>query len=389
MMGPLIQLVVAQPLVGRCPPEASWRSSHFLGPQGGNEQMELGTLLIEALIVHEVPARVVRGGSPPPQLSDIECPLDDELRNFFAARMKETLASKGVDVAFADGATSPLPDLVTGLLLTTTETPEDVLRDRFVEASRRMAQHLYETQTGQNSTGLLTAVRGQIDGHRCFGILKLQKEEGARFQLQTIKGHQTFTLERIKQLMLTDSTRVFKASLFTLAQPGSETPVGLVSDEQRSHFSRREVADFFLGAFLGCRPATDPDTTTKDVFYATEDFINTGVTESGKKANYQLALLSEMNSQLGQFDPVRFAAQHFEIGDRQPYLRNLREQGLPDHTFDKDTTRIEGRIQQMRLEFEEGLKITGGRDAWEANVHVTEENGRAVARVEGQIRRVG
>lgn len=282
-----------------------------------------------------------------------------------------------------------MPGLLNQLLLLPDSTSQLALVKRFVDSSRGVAEHLYTTQTGQNSTGLLTFIRGKVDDHRCFGILKLQKEEGARFQLQEIEGHRTFTLERMKQLMLTDSTRVFKASLFRLAQPDSETVVGLVSDEQRSYFARREIADFFLGRFLGCRPTDDPDTTTKDVFYATEDFINTGVSDPGKMANYQLALLSEMNSQRGQFDPVRFASDHFDVEHRQGYLRHLREQSLPDHTFDKDTTRIEGRIQQMRLDFEEGVKITGGRDAWEETVKVDEKNGRAVATVKGKIRHVG
>lgn len=66
--------------------------------------MELASLEIEAVIVHEVPARLVRGGSPPPRLSDIESPLDDELSVFIADRMRDTLHTKGIDVRFADGA---------------------------------------------------------------------------------------------------------------------------------------------------------------------------------------------------------------------------------------------------------------------------------------------
>lgn len=351
--------------------------------------MDLASLEIFAVIVHEVPARLVRGGSPPPRLSDIESPLDDELRIFIANRMRDTLHTKGIDVRFADNPVSPVPALLRELLLLPDSTSDATRVDLFVASSRTAAEHLYQTQTGQNSTGLLTFIRGQVDDQPCIGILKLQKEEGARFQIQEIEGHRTFTLERMRQLMLTDSTRVFKASLFRLAEPASETTVGVVSDEQRSYFARREIADFFLGRFLGCRPTEDPDTTTKEVFYATEDFINTRISDAGTMANYQLALLSEMNSQRGQFDPVRFASEHFEAEHRQQYLRHLRQHNLPDHTFDKDTSRIEGRIQQMRLDFEEGVKITGSRDAWQETVQVDEQDGQAVATVKGKIRHVG
>jgi hypothetical protein len=180
--------------------------------------MELSSLEIETVIVHEVPARLVRGGSPPPGLSDIERPLDDELRTFIADRMTDTLHTKGIDVRFAERSASPVPGVLSQLLLLPDSTPQPEVVRQFVASSRTVAEHLYATQTGQNSTGLLTFIRGEVDEQRCFGILKLEKEEGARFQLQEIEGHRTFTLEQMRQLMLTDSTRVFKASLFRLAQ---------------------------------------------------------------------------------------------------------------------------------------------------------------------------
>lgn len=218
--------------------------------------MELLSLEIDAVIVHEVPARMVRGGSPPPRLSDIESPLDDELRTFIADRMRDTLHTKGIDVRFADGTSSPVPGLLSRLLLLPDSTSDEDLVEQFVDAPRTVAEHLYASQTGQNSTGLLTFIRGKIDDQRCFGILKLQKEEGARFQLQEIEGHQTFTLERMKQLMLTDSTRVFKASLFRLVQADSVQGVdpalmyatnktGLIVTEMNQHLlSDEDLAEW-------------------------------------------------------------------------------------------------------------------------------------------------
>jgi hypothetical protein len=67
--------------------------------------MDLASFAVEAVIVHEVPARLVRGGSPPPSLSDLESPMDDELRAYIADRMRETLHTKGIDVRFDDAVT--------------------------------------------------------------------------------------------------------------------------------------------------------------------------------------------------------------------------------------------------------------------------------------------
>lgn len=317
--------------------------------------LELGTLQVEALIVHEVPARFVsKKDGTEPRFSNAITPMDDSLRRFIGDRLKTTLGARGLDVQLGfEGAQSPVPDLIKALL---TDAPTDGktwTEERLVEASQAIADHLFRSQNGSSPAGLLAAVGGLIDGQPAVAVMKLEKEQGARFELEEVDGKRRFTLEQVRQLVFTDGTKVFKASIFRRAEPEGDAVLGLVSDEQLSKSGRRDVADFFLTTFLGCKLSDEPDITTKEVFYATEEFINSRIDDPVQMSAYQGALLSSMNSNVPQFNPRTFARDHLAADHQGEYVRFLNERGLPDHAFQKDITRIEKQVKQMSFNFED------------------------------------
>jgi hypothetical protein len=97
-------------------------------------KIDLGRLIVERLIVHEVPTRPARGDGPKPVLSEIDSPLTPELRNYFKERIVGSLTTAAYDVVFDPASGSPVPGLVT-----------EYLGDgrSFVAKSVAIAQHLY------------------------------------------------------------------------------------------------------------------------------------------------------------------------------------------------------------------------------------------------------
>ena len=343
--------------------------------------MDLGTFFVQQVIVHEVPARFVSRDSAPVVLSDVPSPLDDDLRRYFREKIIHSLDTRPYAVEHDATTASPVPGLVHAF----------VHGDggNFVSVSQQLAQHLYNVQRGYNSPGLLTAIDGVIDGGRCIAVLKLEKEQGVRVRQQQLGGKQTFGIEFLRELMLTEGTRVFKAGLFPRLGTRIEDLAGLVSDNQRGYTPRIEVADFFLSTYLGFKLRDAPDIATKRFFEATESFINEQVDKAETKARYQMALSVELNSSEATVRPRRFAETHFDPSDRDPFLQTLRDSNAPTGAFDKQTDLIATRIRQMTLDFEEGVSVVGRPTAFEQNVKVTEgQDGRASVTIEGKLSRV-
>lgn len=341
--------------------------------------MDLGTFQMKKIIVHEVPRRRASGESDSPELSEVESPLDASVRNFVTEKLKETLAY-AFDVVVDGSTDSPVPGFITSLL--------DGTSADFVDLSQQMANHLYESQTGAMSEGLLSLVEGEVDGRGCTVILKLERERGTRFQSEVINGQRTFRLDNIEDLMLTDKTRVFKAALFFRPTDDGEIE-GHVSDEQRGIHAGRGIARFFLRDFLGCDFKERPNVTTQRAWEASESFINTEVSDPERQTKYQLALMTEMSSAAPQFNPANFANSHLVGADRQKFLNHLGKENVPTTGFVKDTELINSYIKLMLIESKNGIKVLGSRQAFKDHVSVKKHDQETVVEIKDDIKRVG
>lgn len=311
---------------------------------------DLGLLAVDKIIVHDVPQRRAGDASSSPALSEVESPANVELRNFVRERVIETLAARSFEVRFVEGSTSPLPGLIAGQLRAKPRP--------FVKMSQEAANHLHQVQTGQNPPGLLVVLRGTLGDVSTLGLMKLEREEAIRLNQQRIGGRRTFSLEHLRDLMLSKKTRVFKTGLFWPADDGA---AGLVCDMQLGRDLARDVANFFLQKFLGCRLADEPAIVTKRFWDTAERFINEQVADPIRQTTYLLALTTEMTSQKNDVSPRGFVAEHVESGDRDRFNTFMSEAGL-DTPFIKDTRKITGRIERVQYEFASGIRLTGPVD---------------------------
>lgn len=342
--------------------------------------IDLGTLKVEKLIVHDVPNRPVSGASHTLNLSEIESPLDQGLKNYFREKISATLGS-AFDVLFDPTSGSPVPRLVLDNL--------DAQKTDFVAMSRSIAEHLYNSQTGVNSAGLLCVSQVQVMGRKALAIVKLEREAALRMQLDKIHGKYTFKLEHLRDLILSGKTRVFKVGLFWQTGSTLASIYGMVSDNQRGYTQAAEVADFFLRKFLGCQLREAPSVTTKQFFNAAEQFVSEEIKEPETKARYEVALLAEMKNQMTTINPRQFAELYLDVDDRNKFISHLYASGIPVTSFDKDTSLVDGRIKTIALQFQSGILITGKENVFKEKVQMKDlENGLTQVEIRDKVQHV-
>ncbi|MHB1850142.1 MAG: nucleoid-associated protein [Acidimicrobiales bacterium] len=340
---------------------------------------DLGRLRVKRVIVHEVPYHLATSTSVQPVLSEVESPLDQEVRNFFRERIAGSLGSSAYDVEFDGSTTSPLPRLVLDGLSAKTTT--------FVEMSQEMARHLYLCQKGNSPEGLLTVCEVDVAGHRGLAVLKLEREQGARVELAVTPGGRTFSVQHLRDLMLTERTKVFKVGLFVQIGSDLASIDGAVCDTQKSYDGT--VAHFFLEQFLGCRLRERPELTTKRFFEATERFINEEVAEPEKKAQYQVALLAELNGTRDKVSVRAFANNNFAVEDRQAFMDEMDQAQVPKTSFDKDTHLVRAHLRRIQMAFESGVAVLASPENIGEQVQITElANGQTKVEVTDRLRKM-
>jgi hypothetical protein len=317
--------------------------------------MNLGTLVINKVIIHEVPKKFLSDQNEP-ILSEIESGLNTNLTLFFREKIIESAGSKtAFQVVFDPSSQIAIPGLIQQYLASPGED--------FVSMSQQIARHLHDCQTRVNSGGLLTIIDCTIDSKRSLAVLKVEKEDGVRLNQSQVNGKRTFNIQHLRDLLLTKHTKLFKIGLFVQTNSNLGDVDGLISDYQRGAQTGIEVARFFLQGFLGCKLKEDPAVTTKRFYDAAEGFINTEIDEAVERQVAHTHLVSQMLSQSAIINPEMFAREYLPTPLRQKFINTLAEKDLQNQAFDKNIAMIERRIKKTALEFASGITVLGGNEA--------------------------
>ncbi|HVF74078.1 MAG TPA: nucleoid-associated protein [Acidimicrobiales bacterium] len=316
---------------------------------------------VDAVMVHDVP----RGNDDDEELilTDAPIELDSDLRRYFRRKILTSLKERGVEVVADENEDDSVRTAVAQLI----KQPSDL-----VMASRTIAERLDAVQTGRNPAGLLAVITGTVDGGPCASVLKLEREQGLRFRITTVDGRRIVDLQYLRDLTLTDKTKVFKTSLLVADGKGKASAAGIVgrvSDDQRGSETSAGVASFFLSTFLGCRLRDSPEKSTLEFVQAVDGFINEQVESAERRGRYQVALLATMQDQTGEVKPRSFANTHFDPVDRPTFLDRVREAGLdPDTPFAKDTSLV--KVSGFRMTFRSGMVLVGSQDDLQQRVEI-------------------
>jgi hypothetical protein len=171
--------------------------------------VNLDTFRLSALVVHDVP-------QPDDEregliLTDAEIPLDAQLRGYFERKITQSLTNRGLEAVADANEDSTVRDGVSSVL----GDPAQL-----VTVSQALADHLDRSQTKRNPAGLLAMGLGRVDEGDVVAVLKLEREQGIRLRIGVVGGHAQVDLEFLRDLTLTDKTKIFKTSLLRLQRGG-------------------------------------------------------------------------------------------------------------------------------------------------------------------------
>ncbi|GAA4581130.1 hypothetical protein GCM10023176_61630 [Micromonospora coerulea] len=306
-----------------------------------------GSLDISRVIVHLVP-KAGRGddGASPIQLSDVACTLQDGVREELQARLRGLLAASGRQIVEDPEADSKVPAVVRNFL----ESPGD----SFVSASRDLAVILREAQSGANSGGMLLVAECSLENFPAILVVKFEQERGIRAALTAEDGQNTFDMQFLRDLFLTNRSKVYKVGLFAASGILDGVLHGWAADKQ---MTGGKVAVFFLKRYLGCEHLEEPKELTRRFYERSQEWINKAVENPTTKARYAIAVVAELQSQRDTISVGSFATVHLEVGDRDSYVKYLQDHGVPRATFDKSVTLVESHLEKLQVAFGNGAVV--------------------------------
>jgi hypothetical protein len=324
------------------------------------DRRDLDDFVVRAAVVHYVPTQRDDPGDEL-LLTDTAIKLDVALKQYFETKIVDRLKNKGLEV-IGDPDGDPT---VTNAVRAT-----DRGDTKLVANSQQIARHLAAVQSAKVSpSGLLAVVSGTTGRRECLAVLKLERERGIHFAIKRVGGRNLLDLELLRDLTLTDKTKVYKTALLA-RQDG--VVAGFVADDQRSISTGRQVATFFLSRFLGCMPRLPAALMTYEFVKAANESFNEDVPSPERRGRYQVAVLAALQSNVRDIRPSAFASQNLEPEDREPFLARVSAAGIePDVTFEKDTSRV--KVSRFRMTFESGMVLVGNQRALDKHVTLPEE----------------
>lgn len=337
--------------------------------------IDVGSFLPQQVIFHKVPkAKIGEKDLASLELAEAPIELDNRLVRYFRDRIVESL-QKRFDVVYnppappadedepeeghpvADTDRSPIPQLVVDFFAGD--------GDNFVDASARMAQHLYLKQKGGSNEGILVLIEGVVtqgkDSGKCLVVLKLEPSEALTVDpVQNAEGKSTYNV-KVHDVAFEKKARVFKAALFPRTKSLAKLSA-LVSDPQlgRAGLHDNDVADFFL-AFLGCKFRETADRLTKQFVEYIDDF-GAQIEDDGLRASFVLAGLAEVSSRAETIDPQDFAERALPPELQDDFLGSLRHTDGSVPLIPKDRTLVGSRSDNVLAEFSLGVKVFGPRE---------------------------
>jgi len=307
--------------------------------------------------MHSVPRAARSDPNPIPiQLSDAACTLQDGVREELQVRLRRMLAEQGRRIV-EDGRTgSEVPRVIRNYL----ESSDD----SFVETSRRLATILREVQSGANSGGLLLVAEGRFNitpvglanptRDKSLIIVKFQQERGIRAERTANGMLQTFDMQFLRDLFLTDRSKVYKVGLFPASGIRDGLLHGWAADYQ---MTGGKVAVFFLRRYLGCDHLEEPEELTRRYFERSQEWVNKTVKDPLKKARYAIAIFAELQSERRTISIEKFASEHLSTFDQDSYVSYLVEGGVPRATFDKDISLVRPHLEKLQFAFANGAVV--------------------------------
>jgi len=314
---------------------------------------QIALLTLKRAIFHFVPVHKKGVDNVAPSLMDEETPLDADNTHLIQERVKTTLSSThAFEVEFNPNNITPVRSLVETYFASADGA-------NFVSVSQQLATALFTVQKGNNSPGLLALLDFIFGQDRALVIVKLESETGSRLFTDEATGHRRYQMKVLRDLFLTEGTRVFKSALFTLSKEDTQI---LACDDQRSSLRQYEVARFFLEQFLGCKRLEVGHVVTKRFYNAAVDFLNTEISSETQRNDLYDDVASQLRRHVQKLDVKEFAREFVPNPQRDQFLTFMKEKGVP-LSFQKDTSEINAYLRKKVIKTTHDILLRVPEDA--------------------------
>lgn len=343
-------------------------------------KIDPSSIIIERIIVHDIPKHKKGDLSEEPNYSQQESKLSDGLRKFFKDKVVQSLSSdKALKVCYDNNNTSPISWL-----------SNEVLKadgSNIILHSRTIGKHLFEIQVGSNAAGILVMIYGKVNSLGACIILKLERDQGAQLTLDPKTN--SYNIDEVRDLMLTQKTKIFKVALLFDRVHLKTKYDGVVTDHQIDLKVKKEVLTWFIKDFLGCRPFEDPKITTQNFYNYTIAYIQT-LEEPLDKAKYIQDLNSYIQKNSATLSPKEYADDYLNTTEHRNNYRNyLETKKFKFSSFPKDTTQIDRQVKKFVMLFENDIAIIGNKGTFDNKVKLEKlESGLHRAVITGKIKSV-
>lgn len=344
-----------------------------------NKNLDLSLLVIDKIIVHDIPKHKKQEIGIKPKYSEQECESSDGMKSIFKDKIVAA-SRKSFKICFDENQTSPVPLFIKEVL--------ENEKDLFVSNTKKMADKLLESQDGVNAAGILLIIFGRIKEDNVCVIMKLERDKGVQLKLNPVT--QSFDLKDIDDLMLTQKTKLYKVAFFILKDNFNLKYDGILTDFQINMKAKKEVTTFFMNDFLGCKPYEDPKFATKRFYNLTRTFIDI-IEDEIKRTKYVQDLNSYIQKNQNTINPREFVEDYFdEPEEKERYKSYLKEKGFAfDSSYVKDTDLIERNIKRITVSFENDISIIGTKGVIDEKVKFEKlDNGQHRAEIISKIKDV-
>jgi hypothetical protein len=345
-----------------------------------DNQLDFGLLNLKNVIVHDIPKHTKDDGSSDPKYSEAETKLDNTLKVFFKTKINNALRSdKTLKICFDAHTQSPIPYLISEII------KSDIRQ--FVFMSKEMGAHLYNSQNGLNPAGILLIMHGHVNMNRCCVVMKLERDSGA--QLKVNDSTRSIDIQQVKDLMLTEKSKVFKIGVFFDRDEVKVDYDGFITDFQNNMKSKSNVKSQFMEQFLGCFPFDDPSISTKNFYELTRSFIGQ-LPDKLFQAKYLQDLNSYVQKNNTHLNPREFAEDYLNTAkERDDYKNFLAKHNFAFQSFPKSTFLISTKIKKITMVFANGISLIGDKGTFEEKVTITKtEDGEHEAKIKSRIKKI-
>lgn len=345
-----------------------------------DKSIDTSTLEITSIIVNDIPKHKKNDNSNEPEYSETISTLTVGLRLFFKDKITQALnSSKALYICYEDETLSPVPRLIEKLL---SEKGQNI-----IPQSKAISSHLYNSQNGGNSAGIVVIVYGKVNSQDSCIILKLERDKGARLTRNNVT--KTYEIEEIQNLMLTEKTKIFKVVIFINRKDFNANYDGILFDQQISIASKmNEITTWFLSKFLGCLAYNAPRIATKNFYNYTRAFIDT-VEDKLTVAKYLSDLNSYLQKNSSTLNPKEYADDYLKSEHKDDYKDFLKKRKFNFSVFQKDLHYVKNKINKMMVKFINGITIINDKGSIHDKIKLSKTNdGQHKAEIISKIKNI-